>query len=340
MDEEKKRDNHYVPRSYLKQWSNDGRAVWAYDTIVWNKGQKVWRPVGVGGVACWKDFYSQINDDETVDDSIEILFGDEYESRAGDAFKMVRNGDVLASDDMALLVDFAILQMVRTPVWLLKSSALMAGVFPSAATEMLGKLETDYKAGLLTKHNVHEKVRSLPDNAPFPQFEIGVDVDVRAWEIAVSLPLGRKNYLASVGRVLRGDVGKCMRSFDWSVIEMPNGVLLPTCDNPFVRLCVRAGMRPTLDGAVGDPNTHLFMPLTPHHLLYANAGGARLDRRRLIGESSLVDLISGSVVQNALRYVYDRKRSDWIAELRPRRVDPEYCSKMQDVMTHWNELQD
>lgn len=75
--------------------------------------------------------------------------------------------------------------------------------------------------------------------------------------------------------------------------------------------------RPTLDGGIADPDTHLFMSLTPRHLLLTHVGGNNIDSSRLDSDPSLLELIMGSIVQNALRYVYDCKKSDWITELRP-----------------------
>ncbi|MBR3159332.1 MAG: DUF4238 domain-containing protein [Atopobiaceae bacterium] len=339
-DTEKKRNNHYVPQMYLRQWSNNGNTVWTYDTIAWSERQKVWESKGVGGLAYWRDFYTQANDDDSIDDSIEKLFGDEYEWKAGEPLRKVRDGETLGSNDMSALVDFAILQMVRTPLWYMKSCALMANVFPSATTEVVDRLESEYEAGLLTASNAQDKTASQPDSAPFPQFAFDVGVIEETSELKITMPVGRKNYLAGIGRILNGEVGRRMRGYNWSVVEMPDGVVLPTCDNPFVRLCMRPGGRPTLDGSVGDPDVHLFMPLTPHHLLFAHAGGVSFASSRLASEPNATELIAGSIVQNALRYVYDCRKSDWITRLRPRRVDPGYCNKMADMMKRWNEIQD
>lgn len=340
VDSEKKRDNHYVPRMYLKQWSNNGNTVWTYDTIAWSERQKVWESKGVGGLAYWRDFYTQANDDDTIDDSIETLFGNEYEWRAGGPLRKVREGEGLSSDDMAALVDFAILQMVRTPLWFMKSCAMMTSIFASATTEVLDRLESELEAGVLITRSIQEGKEPLQSGSPFPQFEVGVEINEEASELEISLPVGRKNYLAGIGRVLNGEVGRRMRGYDWSVIEMPSDIILPTCDNPFVRLCMRKGARPSLDGGLGDHDTHLFMPLTPNHLLFAHVGRGSFDPSRLVSEPNIAKLITGSIVQNALRYVYDCRRSSWIEKLRPRRVDPEYCSKMLDVMRRWNEIQD
>lgn len=191
------------------------------------------------------------------------LFGDKYEWGAGDPLRKLKEGETLSSDDMETLVDFAILQMVRTPLWFMKSCAMMTSIFPSVATEVVDRFESEYEAGLLTVRNTQDETGKQPGNAPFPQFVFDFDVVGETSELSITMPVGRKNYLASIGQVLNGDVGRRMRGYNWSIIEMPTGIVLPTCDNPFVRLYMRRGARPTLDGGVEDHGTHLFMPLTP-----------------------------------------------------------------------------
>lgn len=253
--------------------------------FLWSKQQAAWKSKGVGGLAHWRDFYSQVNDDGTIDDSIEALFGDEYESKTGSAFKKVREGNALSSADITALVDFATLQMVRTPAWFREYSETMANIFPSTTNSVFNKLEAEYAAGMLTEQSIRERAQSAQDTTPFPQFDVGIELDRESGETTITFKTGRRNYLAAVGRILRGDVGTRMHTFDWNVVEMPGDVLLPTSDNPFVRLCVRAGYRPTLQGGIGDEDTWLFMPLTPHHLLFARVGGGRLTKQHLISHT-------------------------------------------------------
>ncbi len=339
-DTEKKRNNHFVPRSYLKQWSNNGNTVWCYDTIVPTEHEKVWKSKGVGGLAYWRDFYTQVGEDDSIDDSIETLFGEQYEEPAGYALKTLRDGGVLSSEEMAAIVDFAILQMVRTPAWYGKANRMMLDGFKPATTETLSKLEADYAFGLLDTKSPPKNSAQLSDPAPFPQFDFEVDIDGDAGEITVSMELGRKNYLASLGYALKGNIGNLMRGYSWSVVEMPQGVILPTCDNPFVRCAIGRDGELSLDGGLGVKGTDLFMPLTPRRLLFTEVGNEGvLDSERLVQEPWIVDILVRAIVQNATRYVYDCSRRGEIVQMRPRRVDPEYCSRMADSMRRWNEIQ-
>ncbi|MBR3312865.1 MAG: DUF4238 domain-containing protein [Atopobiaceae bacterium] len=339
MAGEKKRNNHYVPRMYLRQWSSNGNTVWTYDTVVRSERQRVWESKGIGGLAYWRDFYTQVNDDDTIDDSIETLFGDEYESRAGNALKKVRGNEALTPDDMSVLVDFAVLQMVRTPTAYLNNQMAMELAFYSAASKTANRfLELEHDPTF--NENAPALAEALqPNSSPFPQWEFSITMDESTGEYTYSMPMGRKNYLASIGHTLNGETGSRIRGYNWSVIAMPEGVVLPTCDNPFVRVDLSGLSRDSLIHYGLPRCANCFMPLTPRHLLFADAGGG-LNANGLVSDIKLLKWVSGLVVQNALRYVYDCERSDWIVKLRPRRVDPEYCEKMDDVMMYWNEIQD
>ncbi|MBR3158802.1 MAG: DUF4238 domain-containing protein [Atopobiaceae bacterium] len=340
MDVEKKRDNHYVPQAYLRQWSNNGNTVWTYDTVVRDKRQNAWRSKSVRGVAHWLDFYTQVCDDGTIDDSIEVLFGENYELKASNVLKKVRENEALTSEDMSALIDFAILQMVRTPAAYLNNRTAMGLAFFSAASKTANKfLELERDPNF--NENTPALVEALQPNCPpFPQWEFSITMDESTGDYTYSMPMGRKNYLASIGHVLNGEMGKRIRSYRWNVIKMPEGTTLPTCDNPFVRADLRGLDQGKKVHHDLSQCTNCFMPLTPKHLLCADSDADQPIAARLAEDDELLELVNALIVQNALRYVYDCKRSSWIEKLRPRRVDPEYCNRMDDAMRRWNEIQD
>jgi len=51
LTEDMHRDNHYVPRSYLKRWARDGRKVGTYQLLVAHAQTPAWREQSTRGIA-------------------------------------------------------------------------------------------------------------------------------------------------------------------------------------------------------------------------------------------------------------------------------------------------
>ena len=324
---------------YLKQWLNSNNKVWAYETIVWDKRQPSWEERSISSTAYWRDFYTQNSEDGAIDDSVENLFGNEYEDKTEDIIRKVRAGEHLTTEEMSTLVDFAILQMARTPAAYLRNRSVMEHAFRSAASATAGKFlemepdpEFNKKAPAI--------IDSLQTNeAPFPPWTFSITMDKETGDYTYSMAIDRKNYLASIGHIINGETGKRLRSYEWSIVEMPEGMTLPTCDDPFVKADLR-GLEQYGPTHHGSPQcTNCFMPLTPHHLLFADAGRGGLSAARLVADGWLLNLIPELIVYNALLCVYNREKSDWIERLRPCRADRDYRKTLSDAMKRWNELQ-
>ncbi len=64
------RRHHYVPKSYLKQWSFDGKRVWALDTVTGRVA-----PLGLSDVCVQEDFYRVVGPGGAAHNRVELLFG-------------------------------------------------------------------------------------------------------------------------------------------------------------------------------------------------------------------------------------------------------------------------
>lgn len=331
------RDNHYVPQMYLRRWSNNGNTVHCYSTIVSSEHQPVWRSASIKTTAYWRDFYSQ-RVDNRIDDSIEVLFGEKYETPAAAAFEKLDVEAHLDKEDLASLVDFAILQMVRVPAWYAKVCTMAPDIFePVVRTTVRSTLER-YRTHGVSALGPKSAGREAAKPSVFPVFDVQVEIDGAQGEIASSMSIDRAYYLACVGRILEGEVGNAMRRYDWSVVKLPTGVSVPTSDNPFVRLAHAKDGRLTLDASVGDYGALLFMPLTPRHLLMTLVGGG-VDLQDWVEDGDAVTLLTEAIVRNATRYVYDNRERDDLVQIRPPRVDRQYDTNMRELMDNWDSYQ-
>lgn len=332
------RDNHYVPQFYLKLWSKNGNTILCYDTVARNEGQKLWRSASIKHAATWRDFYTQ-HIGEELDDSIERYIEQHYETPAKECIQKLVGGCALDSEELLRLVDFAVLQMVRTPAWYSKTNEITQSIFADVMRKTVEEALADIREQRFDKHHQFDEYAEASKRKPFPNAPIETSIDKANNAIKSEIAIGRENYLASLGNTLNGTIAGVMRGYHWSILKTPDGFELPTSDNPFTRLAYRDKDTYDLDGGLGVRKVDLFMPLTPRHLLFTEVGMMRNVDPYLLWNDSARDLIIKAIVENATRYVYSRSEDGFIVAVRPRRIDPEYDDLMRKSLSHWDELQ-
>lgn len=108
------RNNHYVPRSYLKRWADEIGRVWSYRVLVSHRNVPLWKQRSTKGLAYHEHLYTRLIATGETDD-IERWLNNEFESPAQESIdKAVSNGR-LAATDWEKLVRFLAAQDVRTP---------------------------------------------------------------------------------------------------------------------------------------------------------------------------------------------------------------------------------
>jgi len=322
---------------YLRRWSNNGNTVHCYSTIVSSAHQPVWRSTSIKTTAYWRDFYSQ-RIENRIDDSIEVLFGEKYETPAVSAFEKLNVDAPLGKEDLVTLVNFAILQMVRVPAWYAKVCTMAPGIFEPVMSATVRSTLERYRANEESALGPRNAVCEAAKPSVFPGFDVQVDIDEARSEIVTSMSIDRAYYLACIGRILEGDVGNAMRGYDWSVVKLPSGASVPTSDNPFVRLARAKNGGLMLDAGVGDCGALLFMPLTPRYLLMTLVGGG-VNLQEWVDNGDTVTFLTEAIVHNATRYIYDNRERDDLVQMRPPRDDREYGTRMRELMENWDSYQ-
>lgn len=329
---EHRKNNHYVPQLYLKQWATNGK-IPTYRLLVPNNEAPVWKDYSLRGIAFHQHLYTYLANQEETDE-FERWLSQEFETPAEEAIRLAINDQRMSKEHWRRMSRFAIAQDVRTPAnlrtFLVRHRDTMEKLMKETLETSIRDLEAATKAGV-----------ALPKFEPDPNNVFPLKISVtRNPEgdrgIEGRTVVGRRLWLWSARRLLTDTITEITNTH-WTIVHAPAGMSWPTSDNPLIKLSYHNQKNYNFGGGWGVPKVDIIMPLSPKHLLH-NCIGRRSWPRGTVLDRQTAQFLRKVIVEHADRYVFDKGKSD-VQSLRPRIVSLAAYNQERATWQNWGKEQ-
>jgi hypothetical protein len=255
-----RRDNHYVPRSYLKRWSAGGSKLWVYRVLVAHDRFPRWREASTRSVAYHEHLYTQILASGETDE-FERWLDAEFEAPAQEVLSKAISEQRLTPNEWRVLIRFFAAQDLRTPARLIENLERWSGSMESMLQETLkdsvARLEAMSPEELATLPN-EPAMQELPPIRVSVQRKTGEEPGFVQGE---SL-LGRGLWIWGNRHLLTKTL-PALFQHRWTILHPPENVTWFTSDDPVLKVNVRSPTNYDFGGGWGRKGTNLILPLGP-----------------------------------------------------------------------------
>ncbi len=329
------RENHYVPRLYLKRFARRDGRIATYRILVADHRVPEWKMSSTKGVAYHSHLYTRIAGGFETDE-VELWLKREFEDPAEEAIKRATAGIRLAPTDWRNLVRFLAAQDVRTPVRLAENLKHGRENMPTILQDSLEKLVREYE---LAKRS--GKPMMAP-KAPYSEYiPLRVTSELEPGQafgkVKAEVIAGRGFWLFSIRHLLT-KTASVLHEHKWSLLKPPDGLAWLTSDNPVLRLNYYPDGTYDFNGGWGNPGTEILLPLDPYHLLYTKVG-ERPPRRGSIVPRAEAQKIRRCIAEHAHRFIFASLIDAEVPKLHPRTVDADILRRENEQWRKWHEEQ-
>lgn len=334
---ELRRDNHFIPKLYLKNWAQDGKIL-SYRLLVPHQKVPLWKAHPLKGIAFHQHLYTYTQGDK-VTDEFERWLDSEFESPAAEAIQRVVQEQRLSRNDWRRLISFALCQDLRTPAHMRQFLERLQRMLPEMIDQTIERSITRLRNAAVHGTPLESNPKALKpssfDDCPFRLTSIPEPDGTHT--LKAEAVVGRRTWLWQMRMLLTETIQK-IEPKGWTVLHAPPGMTWPTSDNPLIRVGVCDDGSYKFGTGWKSDKADLLLPISPKHLLHCTVGqrpavrGSVVDRR-------LAQTIRRMIVQHADQYVFSVDAAD-IAELRPRVVDSQRYAEELRGWKNWGREQD
>jgi Protein of unknown function (DUF4238) len=326
------RDNHYVPRSYLKRWSRDGSKVCAYRILVSHSSVPLWRPISTRAVAYHEHLYTTIAA-SGESDRIERWLDSNFEAPAEPVIEKAISGRPLSVADWETLIRFFAAQDVRTPARLMENLTRWSATLPDFIQESM-KESVAYLEAMTPQERAQVRAHERRDTeAPF-RVKLERDPASGGGWLKGETIIGRGLWLWSMEHVLNNTL-QVLLKYRWTILMPPDGMTWFTSDDPVLKLNFNSPTDYSFGGGWGSEGTDLLLPLGPHHMLFTQVG-KRVPPRGTRMSIESAERIRRLIAEHAHRYIFADSPDPFVEQVRPLTVNAEELKRETLQWERWH----
>lgn len=323
-------NNHYIPQFYLKNWSEDGKTVYAYSLLVPDSKIPYWRKKSIKSTAVWSDFYTRNEGADEIDD-FEKWFDREFESPVKIVYDKLLSEQILNKEESMKLTRFIAAQYLRTPARLNALLTQWHIETPKIFEKVVKKMSETH----VTSSQIHSSEPQT--NELLKLLPVSASVNKDLLQVEVKLIIGKGMYLFALKHLLTETV-KVMEEHKWHVIHAADRILYPTSDDPVICMNFYGDNNYDFKGGWGVKNGNIIMPISPKLLLLTEIGN-NIPIMKLDYSEQWSTFFRRLIIEHAHRYVYAIEPQKGMLAINPRRVNKALYEKEKEMMAGWHEEQ-
>ncbi|MHC5229299.1 DUF4238 domain-containing protein [Enterococcus sp. LJL99] len=322
-------NNHYVPKTYLKQWARQ-KKIYEYKLLVPHDKCPKWSNVSISRTSSLDSLYLYYDEGE-ITDEMEDFFSTEFEMQYSSFIDKINSYSILDENDKEYISKLVASQYLRTLKGFYRIQKIVIDTFPNIIEDLTSSMEQEFKTtGTL---RVDDKSKTEYDNF------IPLKVDIQKLNeeksgLNIQTIAGKSLWLFGIKHLLTSTY-KALNKISWCIYDAPNNFEWATSDDPVIFLNFYNKKNYNFDGAWGVNNTNIIFPLSPTKLLFATIGQPTTPYQK--ASLTFAEEIQRYIVENAYSKVYSRIAVKKITKIRKRRVDEKEFREFNDSLKNFHD---
>lgn len=319
-----KKNNHYVPKTYLKQWAKNNK-IQEYSLLVPHEKVPKWKEVSISRTSSLDYLYVFFQDGKLTD-KMEDFFSEEFEMNFSTFMNKIDLHLPLNDDDKEYISKLVASQYLRTLNGFQNINRKIKEILPNVMQEVVDDLNNKIK----NKNNlIIEKELEVKNELPVKVKLSKSDDNQGILEIESYIG---KSYWIFALKYLLESTYKVLNTVSWCIYEAPKNFSWATSDDPVILLNYYRDGEYDFGGGWARKNTNIIFPLSPNKLLFAQ-----------IGENSMQPYATATyaearvfqkyIVEHAHTKIYSDFKNSSISKIRKRVVNE------KDFKQFWASIQ-